>query len=123
MEEEDYFTQTQLPALIAALAAAVMAARLLPLTVPLSLLFSSHSHFLLCSKFAALSRCLFIGKNCTTSSSYSSTAVAALMVAAHGLHHFVNDWCNYHCRLLTMATLLLSVGCKGCCPLMEISQQ
>ena len=31
MEEEDHFTQTQLTALIAALAAAAMAARLLPL--------------------------------------------------------------------------------------------
>jgi hypothetical protein len=31
MEEEDHFTQTQLPALFAALAAAAMAARLLPL--------------------------------------------------------------------------------------------
>ena len=38
MEEEDHFTQTQLPALFAALAAAAMAARLLPLQLSLSLL-------------------------------------------------------------------------------------
>ena len=36
---------------------------------------------------------------------------------------FVNSWCNYHCSLLTIATLLLRVGCKGCCPLMAIFQQ
>jgi hypothetical protein len=41
MEEEDHFTLTQLPALIDALAAAVMAAGLLPLAAPLSLLFST----------------------------------------------------------------------------------
>jgi hypothetical protein len=44
--------------------------------------------------------------------------VAALMVPAHGLHHFVNGWCNYHCSLLTMASLFLRVGCTSCCPLM-----
>jgi len=44
MEEEDHFTQTQLPALIAALAAAVMAVRLLPLQPFTFTLLSSHSH-------------------------------------------------------------------------------
>jgi len=70
MEEEDHFTQTQLPALLLHL-------QLLPLqpftfSFGLSLLCS-----LLCSNFAALSRCLFIGKNGATSSSSSSTMVAA----------------------------------------------
>jgi hypothetical protein len=37
MEEKDHFTQTLLPALIAALAAAAMTARLLPLQLSLSL--------------------------------------------------------------------------------------
>ena len=40
MEEEDHFIQTQLPTLIAALAATAMAAGLLPLAAPLSLFFS-----------------------------------------------------------------------------------
>jgi len=44
MEEEDHFTQTLLPALIAALAAAAMAARLLPLQLSTFSLYSSHSH-------------------------------------------------------------------------------
>jgi len=44
MEEEDHFTQTLLPTLIAALAAAAMAARLLPLQLSTFTLFSSHSH-------------------------------------------------------------------------------
>jgi flagellar biosynthesis component FlhA len=44
MEEEDHFTQTQLPALIAALAAAAMAARLLPLQPFTFTLLSSYSH-------------------------------------------------------------------------------
>jgi len=44
MEEEDHFTQTLLPTLIAALAAAAMAARLLPLQPFTFSLHSSHSH-------------------------------------------------------------------------------
>jgi len=49
MEEEDHFTQTLLPTLIAALAAAALAAaalaaRLLPLQLSTFTLFSSHSH-------------------------------------------------------------------------------
>jgi hypothetical protein len=36
---------------------------------------------------------------------------------------FVNGWCNYHCSLLTMVTLLLRVGCTSYCSLMAISQQ
>jgi len=51
-EEEDHFTQTQLPALFAALAAAAMAARLLPLqlsTFSLVLYISHHSHLSLLS--------------------------------------------------------------------------
>jgi len=76
MEEEDHFTQTLLPALIAALAAAAMAARLLPLQLSTFTLFSSHSHTL-SSQFALLSCCLFIGKNGATSSNTSSTKVAA----------------------------------------------
>jgi hypothetical protein len=44
MEEEDHFTQTLLPTLIAALAAAAMAARLLPLQPYTFSLHSSHSH-------------------------------------------------------------------------------
>ncbi|KAI5596257.1 hypothetical protein BDE02_03G194400, partial [Populus trichocarpa] len=42
--EEDHFTQTLLPALIAALAAAAMATRLLPLQLSTFSLYSSHSH-------------------------------------------------------------------------------
>jgi len=44
MEEEDYFTQTQLPALIAALATVAMAARLLPLHLSFSLYSLTHTH-------------------------------------------------------------------------------
>ena len=36
---------------------------------------------------------------------------------------FVNGWCNFHCSILTMATLLFRVGCTCCCPLMTISHQ
>jgi hypothetical protein len=46
--------------------------------------------------------------------------VAALMVAAYGLHHFVNGWCNYHWQ---WQPSLLRVGCTCCCPIMKISQQ
>jgi hypothetical protein len=46
--------------------------------------------------------------------------VAALMVAAHGLHHFVNGWCNYHWQ---WQPSLLRVGCTCCCPIIEISLQ
>jgi len=56
MEEEDHFTQTQLPALIAALAATAMAARLLPLqlsTFSLVLYISHHSHLSLLYSLAA----------------------------------------------------------------------
>jgi len=52
MEEEDHFTQTQLPALFAALTAAAMAAKLLPLqlsTFSLILYISHHSHLSLLS--------------------------------------------------------------------------
>jgi hypothetical protein len=45
MEEEDHFTQTLLPALIVALAAAAMAARLLPL----QLFTFSHLSYSFCS--------------------------------------------------------------------------
>jgi len=44
MEEEDYFTQTQLSALIAALATVAMAARLLPLHLSFSLYSLTHTH-------------------------------------------------------------------------------
>jgi hypothetical protein len=74
-----------------------------------SLLFSSHSLHSLSSTLSQfysltvlLSWCLFIGKNCG---------------CINGLHHFVNGWCNYHCSLLTMVTLLLRVGCTSYCPL------
>jgi hypothetical protein len=40
--------------------------------------------------------------------------VAALMVSAHGLHHFVNGWCNYHWQ---WQPSLLRVGCTCCCPI------
>jgi len=43
--------------------------------------------------------------------------VAALMVAAHELHHFVNGWYNYHYSLLTMTSLFLRVGCNCYWPL------
>ena len=44
MEEEDHFTLTLLPTLIVALAAAAMAAALLPLQLSTFSLYSSHSH-------------------------------------------------------------------------------
>jgi hypothetical protein len=66
MEEEDHFTQTLLPALIAALAAAAMAARLLPLQLSLSLYSLALTHHTFCSQRCSLSRCLFIGKNGAT---------------------------------------------------------
>jgi len=68
-EEEDHFTQTLLPALFAALAAAAIAA--------LHFLSCSLHFSPLSSQFALLSCCLFIGKNGATSSSSSSTKVAA----------------------------------------------
>ena len=36
------------------------------------------------------------------------------MVSAHGLHHFVNGWCNYHWQ---WQPSLLRVGCTCCCPI------
>jgi len=74
MEEKDHFTQTQLSALLLPL-------QLLPLAAPLFLLFSI-ALLSTCSNFAALSRCLFIGKNGATSSSSSSTMVGVV----HLLH-------------------------------------
>jgi hypothetical protein len=57
MEEEDHFTQTQLPALFGALTAAAIAARLLPLQLSLSL----HSYVLTLSilSFLLSNNCLF----------------------------------------------------------------
>ena len=81
MEEEDHFTQTQLPALIAALAAAALAAAALDSpSFSLGLLHSA----LTLSNFVALSRCSFIGKNGATSFSSSSTMMTAK----------VNSWCH-----------------------------
>jgi len=71
MEEEDHFTLTQLPTLIAALAAATLG------NPSFSLLLYSHSALSLFLYFPALSRCLFIGKNGATSSNSCSTMVAA----------------------------------------------
>jgi hypothetical protein len=43
-----------------------------------------------------------------------------ILVAVHGLHHFVNGWCNYHWQ---WQPSLFRVGCTCCCPIMTISQQ
>ena len=106
MEEEDHFTQTLLPALIAALAA-----------LSFSLLSCTHSPHFLLSTLLSLSVPIYRQEWCHSSSSSSTK------VAAHGLHHFINGWCNNHCSLLTMASLFLKVGCNCYCPLMAISQQ
>ena len=58
MEEEDHFTQTQLPALFAALAAAAMAARLLPLQLSLSLYSLAQTHHTLFSLILLSHVCL-----------------------------------------------------------------
>jgi len=55
MEEEDHFTQTLLPTLIAAFATAAMAAALLPLQLSTFSLYSSHSHTSLTLHTLALS--------------------------------------------------------------------
>jgi hypothetical protein len=68
MEEEDHFTQTLLPALVAALAAAAMAARLLPLQLSLSLY--SHSRSLYHAQFALSRMPLFIGIHGSSSCSF-----------------------------------------------------
>jgi hypothetical protein len=54
MEEDDHFTQTQLPTFLLPL-------QLLPLAAPLFLLFST-ALLSTCSNFAALSRCLFMAR-------------------------------------------------------------
>jgi len=50
-----------------------------------------HKLTTLSTPFALSHMPLFIGINGATSSSSSSTKVVA-----HGLHHFINGWCNYH---------------------------
>jgi hypothetical protein len=77
MEEEDHFTQTLLPTLIAALAAAAMATRLRHCSPSLSLY---TLHILTPLLLIVLSHvCLFIGKYGGSSSSTTT--------AAHGLIH------------------------------------
>jgi len=114
MEEEDHFTQTLLPLLSHTAAQgskpAAFGISSFSLGFSCSLLYS---HILL-SNNASIYRHEWQDKR---------PSIMAQMVAAYGLHHFVNGWCNYHCSLLTMATLLLRVGCTSCCPLMAISQQ
>jgi hypothetical protein len=80
IEEEDHFTQTQLIALIAA-----MAARLLPLQLSLSLYSLALTHHTFCSQLCSLSRCLFIGKN-------GATAPALLQ----------QRWLHMGCTILSM---------------------
>ena len=114
MEEEDYFTQTLLPALIDALAAAAMAAGLLPLQLSLSFYSLTHTHRSLSLSFCSQIMPLFIGISWQT--------------IGHQLWHkwwqhmgctiFIDGGCNYHCSFLTMITLLLRVGCIIYCPLM-----
>jgi hypothetical protein len=89
MEEEDHFTQTQLPTLIAAFAAAAMAARLLPLQLSLSLytlhILTPLFRSLQPSQFTLTKSCLFyrhpwhlLNNGCTW------------------VDTFVNGGCNYH---------------------------
>jgi len=98
MEEEDHFIQTQLPALIAALAAAAMAARLLPLQ-PLTF-----SWFLYCTHNSllpfALSR-MPINRQVLWLLFFNNSSWT-------WVYTFVNGGCNYHWQ---MVTLLLRVGC------------
>jgi len=77
MEEEDHFTQTQLSALIAALAATACNGSKAAAIAALHFLSCSLHFSPLSSQFALLSCCLFISKNGATSSSFSSTKVAA----------------------------------------------
>jgi len=102
MEEENHFTQTLLPAHIVALAAAAIATLYF---LSWSLTFCSLSLSLSLS-FCSQIMPLFIGINGKT--------------WGHQLWHkwwqhmgciiFVDGWCNFHCSLLTTATLLLRVG-------------
>jgi len=116
MEEEDHFTLTLLPTLIVALAAAAMAAALLPLQLSTFSLYSSHSHTSL-TQFALLSCCLFIGKNGATSSNSSSTKVAAnsssssTMVAA-------NLWHLGWVHMVGATPAAAAAIVNGCCTLM-----
>jgi len=97
MKEEDHFTQTQLPALLLHLQ--LLSLQPFTFSLGLSLLCS-----LLCSNFAALSWCLFTGKNGATSSSSSSTMVATNLLHLGWVHMvgaapaaaaaFVNGWCR-----------------------------
>jgi len=98
MEEEDHFTQTLLPTLIAALAAAAMAARLLPLQPFTFSLHSSHSHPSL--YHCALSR-MPINRQVWWLLFFNNSSCI-------WVDTFVNGGCNYHWQ---MVTLLLRVGC------------
>jgi hypothetical protein len=88
-----------------------MAARLLPLQpFTFSLGFSTALSTLslsLCS--LSLSVPFYRQQWCHNSSSSSTK------VAAHGLHHFVNGWCNHHWQ---WQPSLIRVGCISHCPLM-----
>jgi hypothetical protein len=44
-----------------------------------------------------------------------SSSSSSTKVAAHGLHHFINGWCNYH---LQWQPSLLRLGCTSHCLLM-----
>jgi len=87
MEEEDYFTQTLLPALIDALAAAAMAAGLLPLQLSLSFYSLTHTHrslsLILLSNNASI-YWHFMADN--------RSSIMAQMMATHGLHYFYRWW-------------------------------
>ena len=105
MEEEDHFTQTLLHCTHTLLH---LIAGLLPLAAP-PFLFSSRLSLSLCSQIMPL----FIGINDKA--------------RGHQLWHkwwqhmgctiFVNGWCNYHCSLLIMITLLFRVGCTRLLPI------
>jgi len=68
------------------------------------------SWFLYCTLYTLSLSMPFYRQQWCRSSSSSSTKVAA-----HGLHHFVNGWCNYHWQ---WQPSLLRVGCTSHCPLM-----
>jgi len=99
MEEEDHFTQTQLPALFVALVVAAIAA-------PLSLLFSLlHSQLSALTHLTLFSCCLFIGKN--------GGCINGLVPSINGCLHLS----------MVGATIIDNGTLSCCCPIMAITQQ
>jgi hypothetical protein len=101
MDEEDHFTQTQLTALIAALAVAAMTTRLLPLQLSLSL-YSLHILTTLFSVCSALLLPIYRQEWCHQLQLFFNNGGCQPLTSWMGAH----DWCNSSCSCCNCQWLL-----------------